>query len=231
METTEIKGTLRKEVGKKYARRLRKEEKVPCVMYGGKDVIHFASQEKDFISIVYTPKIFLINLDIEGTSYNVILKDIQFHPVSDKILHIDFIEISNEKPVSITMPLRLTGDSIGIKNGGKLRWKRRHLKVRGLPKDLPDFLDVDITELEIGQTLKIGDLSYENLEILDPLRAMVAAVVSSRLVAKGMEEVIEEPEEVEVEAEEEAAEAAGETPVEGAPPAETPSDEKPAHGA
>jgi large subunit ribosomal protein L25 len=124
----------------------------------------------------------------------------------------DFIEISDEKPVSITMPIRLTGESIGIKNGGKLRWKRRHMNVRGLPKDFPDYLDVDITDLDIGETIKVGELSFENLQILDPLRSMVVAVVSSRLVAKGMAAEIEE----EVEAEAEEAVEEGEE-VEGAP--------------
>jgi len=217
METFEITGTLREEVGKKYSKKLRREDHVPCVLYGGKENIHFSAEEKAFKNIVYTPNIYMIKLVIDGKNHNALLKDIQFHPVSDRILHMDFIEISDDKPVNITMPLRLTGDSIGIKNGGKLRWKRRQMNVRGLPKDFPDYLDVDITNLEIGETIKVGELSYENLQILDPLRSMVVAVVSSRLVAKGMAaEIEEEVEAVEEEAVEEGAEEEG-APKEAAP--------------
>ncbi len=220
METFEINGEIRKEVGKKFTKKLRKEGKVPCVLYGGKETIHFSAEEKEFRKMIYTPNIYVLKLTLDGKQYNALLKDTQFHPVSDHILHMDFIEISEEKPVIITMPVRLTGDSIGIKNGGKLRWKRRQMKVRGLPKDFPDFLDVDITDLEIGDTLKVGDLSYENLEVLDPSRSMVASVVSSRLVAKGMAAEIEEEVEEEVEGEveegvvDEGAEP-GEAPAEG----------------
>lgn len=220
METFEIYGDSRKEVGKKFTKKLRKEEKIPCVLYGGEKTIHFSADEKEFRKIVYTPNIYLLKIHIDGKPYNALLKDIQFHPVTDHILHMDFIEISDEKPVTITMPVRLTGDSIGIKNGGKLRWKRRQMKVRGLPKELPDYLNVDITDLEIGQTLKVGDLSYENLEVLDPARSMVASVVSSRLVAKGMAAEVEEKVE-EAEVAEEGEEGAA---VEGAEAAEGPAE-------
>jgi len=201
MKTFEIKGTLRKEVGKKFSKKLRIEEQVPCVLYGGEEIVHFSAEEKAFRKVVYTPNVYVINLNIEGKNYNALMKDIQFHPVSDRILHMDFIEVFDDKPVNITMPLRLVGDSIGIKDGGKLRWKRRQMNVRGLPKKFPEFLEVDITDLDIGKTIKVGELSYDNLQILDPLRAMVVSVVSSRLVAKGMaaeieEEVVAEGEEV-----------------------------------
>ncbi|UCG28087.1 MAG: 50S ribosomal protein L25/general stress protein Ctc [Bacteroidales bacterium] len=204
METFEINGSIRENTGKKDARHLRKDGDVPCVLYGGPEVIHFSAPEKAFKNLIYTPNIFLLKINIDGKNYDALLKDLQFHPVTDRILHIDFIEVSANKPVIVTMPVRLTGDSIGIKNGGKLRWKRRQMKVKGLPKDFPDYLDVDITNLEIGQTIKVGELSYDNLHVLDPARSMVAAVVSSRLVAKGMAAAIEEEVEEEVEAEAEA---------------------------
>ena len=214
METFTIEGNLRENTGKKYAMRLRREGKTPCVLYGGKEIVHFSAPEKAFKNLIYTPNIYLLKINIAGKNYDALLKDIQFHPVTDSILHIDFIEVSENKPVVITMPVRLTGDSIGIKNGGKLRWKRRQMKVKGLPADLPDYLDVDITDLEIGQTIKVGELSYDNLQVLDPARSMVASVVSSRLVAKGMAAPVEEEEvEEEVEAE---AEAEAEVPAEGA---------------
>lgn len=229
METVELKGVLRKEVGKKFSRKLREEEKVPCIIYGGENVKHFSILEKEVRSIVYTPKTYLLKINLDGRGYNAILQDIQFHPVTDRIIHMDFIEISKDKPVTVMLPLKLTGDSLGIMEGGRLRLKRRRLRVKGYPKDLPDYLEIDITSLEIGQSIKIGELSYENLEILDPPRPMVVAIVSSRLIAKGMKAAIEAEEaaaaaveeitEEEVPAEEEAPEGAAETPpeAEGAP--------------
>jgi len=224
METVELKGVLRKEVGKKFSKKLRKEEKVPCVIYGGENIKHFSVLEKDVKSIIYTEKAYLLKINLDGGAYNAILQDTQFHPVTDRIIHMDFIEISEDKPVTVTLPLKLTGDSSGIKEGGRLRQKRRGLRVKGYPKDLPDYLEIDITNLEIGQSIKIGELAYENLEILDPSRPMVVAIVSSRLIAKGMKAAIEAEEAAAAEIieevpEEEAAEAPAETPpeAEGAP--------------
>lgn len=221
METVELNGVLRKEVGKKFSKKLREEEKVPCVIYGGENVKHFSVLEKEVKSIIYTEKAYLLIINLDGGAYNAILQDIQFHPVTDRIIHMDFIEISEDKPVTVTLPIKLTGDSLGIKEGGRLRLKRRGLRVKGYPKDLPDYLDIDITNLEIGQSLKIGELSYENLEILDPPRPMVVAIVSSRLIAKGMKAAIEAEEAAAAAA---AAEIIEEVPAEEAleAPAETP---------
>jgi large subunit ribosomal protein L25 len=129
------------------------------------------------------------------------MQEIQFHPVTDRIIHIDFVQIFPDKKVTVNLPIRLTGSSVGIRAGGKLRQRRRYLKVNGLIKDMPDRLEIDLTDLDIGDSLKIGDLTYDNLEILDPARAMVAGVVSSRLIAKGLREAVpEEGEEVAEEA-------------------------------
>jgi len=224
METVELKGVLRKEVGKKFSRKLREQEKVPCVIYGGENVKHFSVPEKEVKSIIYTQEAYLLKINLDGGAYNAILQDIQFHPVTDRIIHMDFIEISEDKPVTVTLPVKLTGDSSGIKEGGRLRLKRRGLRVKGYPKDLPDYLEIDITNLKIGQSIKIGELSYENLEILDPPRPMVVAIVSSRLVAKGMKAAIEAEEAA-------AAEIIEEAPAEAAPeaPAETPPEAEGAH--
>ena len=127
------------------------------------------------------------------------MKDIQFHPVSDKIIHVDFAQVFADKKVTVSLPIMLTGNSVGLLEGGKLRQRRRYLKVSGLIKDIPDHLDIDMTDLDIGDFLKIGDLEYDNLDILDPSRAMVVGVVSSRLVAKGMQEAVVEEEVVEEE--------------------------------
>ena len=215
MKTFELKASLRKDTGKRESKNLRKQDLVPCVLYGGEKIVHFAVIEKSFQYLIYTPKVFLIKLDVEGEKYDAVIKDIQFHPVSDRILHVDFAQVVDGKEVTINLPIKLTGNSAGMLAGGKLRQRRRSLKVKGLAEHMPDHLDVDITTLEIGESLKVGDLEYDNLEVLDPHRAMVVGVVSSRLIAKGMEEAVIEEEEVAeeaVEGEEEAVEGDTEAP-------------------
>lgn len=215
MKTYDLTGQIRKDVGKKDSKKLRKEKMVPCVMYGGDKVIHFAAFENEFQNLVYTPNVYIVNLDLNGTKHSAILHDFQFHPVTDKIIHADFIEVKEGVPVTVKLPIQLVGSSEGIRSGGKLRQRRRYLKVQGLPKDLPDFLEIDITPMIVGDVIKIGDLSYDNLELLDPPRAMVVSVVSSRLVSKAMrDEEVEEGAEGEEGAEAPAEGAASETPAE-----------------
>lgn len=195
MKTYELKASLRKDTGKTETKNLRKQELVPCVMYGGEKTVHFAVVEKNFKNLIYTPDVYLVKLDIDGETYEAVMKDIQYHPVSDRILHVDFAEVVKGKPIILNLPVQLVGSSAGMLAGGKLRQRRRSLKVKGLTEHMPEYLDIDITDLEIGDSLKVGDLEYDNLEILDPLRAMVVGVVSSRLVAKGLRETVEEVEE------------------------------------
>lgn len=206
MKTIEIKGSYRKELGRKSSKELRKSNNVPCVIYGGKENIHFYTHENNFKKLVYTPDAHLVNLNIEGTDYQAVLKDIQFHPVSDRISHADFIEITVGKPVSIAIPIKVFGDSVGIIAGGKLRIRKRSLLVKGMAEDLPESLPVDITEVKIHQSIKVGDLSYDKIELLDPKRSMVLAVATSRVAQK--------TEEVEVEGGEAAEAAATEAPEE-----------------
>jgi len=187
MKSLEIVVKKRIVVGKTDTKKLRKESNVPCVMYGGDHVYHFYAHENSFLKLVYTHRAHIVDLNIEGEKHVAIMQDIQFHPVTDKITHIDFIEIFENKPVVMQIPIDLTGSSIGVKNGGKIRQKRRTLKVKGLAKDLPDHLEVDMTLLDIGHSIKVGDLEYPNLILLDPHKSMVVAVISSRLAAKGME--------------------------------------------
>lgn len=213
MKVVEIKGKVRTEVGKKASSKLRAQGDVPCVLYGGKENIHFYTEEKSFYNIVYSPSVFLIKLDIGGKNYEAAMKEIQFHPVSDKIQHVDFVQVFDNKEVTINIPVNVVGNSIGVKNGGKMRVRRRTLKVKGFAKDLPDVLDIDITKLNIGGTIKVEDLSYKNLTLLDPQKALVISVVSSRVVAKGMVEEL--PEEV-GEEETEGEEPTGEAPEENA---------------
>ena len=214
MKTIKISAEKRNELGKKSTRDLRKTDHVPCVMYGGTEIIHFHAHENDFRHLVYTHVAYIVEIKINGDVHKAVMQELQFHPVTDKLNHIDFVEVLDNKPVTVDLPVQLVGVAIGVKNGGKTRQRRRVLKVRGLVSDLPDTLDIDITEVDIGDVIKIGDLSYENLEILDPSRSMIFAVVSSR-VSKGME-----IEEVEVEAVEGEEVAEGEEAPDGEAPTE-----------
>jgi large subunit ribosomal protein L25 len=184
MKSIEIKGFLRKDLGKKASATLRKEGNVPCVIYGGKENIHFFASSPAFKNLVYTPNTYLVTLDIEGKIFHSIMKEIQFHPVSDAIIHIDFAEIAEDKPVMMNIPVRVTGNSIGVKKGGKLSLVKRALKVKALPKNLPDTLEVNVENLEVGQSVKVGDLSYANITLLNGSREPVVSILSSRLTAK-----------------------------------------------
>ncbi len=213
MKSIEIKGNLRTNLGKKYTKALRAKGDVPCVIYGGEKIIHFSSPENDLRHILYTPDVFHVILSIDGKQYHAILQDTQFHPVTDKVLHLDFIEVSDDKPAVVSLPVEITGNSVGIRAGGKLRQRRRYLKARGLIKDLPDVLKIEIDDLNIGDFVKVEDLEYPNLELLDPARAMILGVSTSRL-SKGME--MGEDEAEAAEAAEAAAEEGAEETAEGA---------------
>jgi large subunit ribosomal protein L25 len=188
MKTIEIKGSFRKELGKKDSKNVRKADNVPCVIYGKEQNIHFQAHENSFKNLVYSHEAHLVKLDLDGQEYNVVLKDMQFHPVTDKIMHADFVQIFENKPVIMDIPVSVTGDSEGVKAGGKLIVKRRHLKVRGLAKDLPEDLVVDVTDLKIHHSIKVGELSFDKIELLDPKITTVVTVATSRVVLKTEEE-------------------------------------------
>ena len=215
MKTIEIKGSFRTELGKKSSKEIRKTGNVPCVIYGKEKNIHFHAHENSFKNLVYTHEAHLVKLIIEDKEYNAVLKDMQFHPVKDNILHADFIEIHDNKPVVINIPVKVTGDSAGVIAGGKLSIKRRSLKVKGLAKDLPEALPIDITDLKIHEGVKVGELSFDKIELLDPKKSMVLTIATSRVAQKTDEEVL---------AETAAAEAAAAAAV-GATAAETPAAE------
>ncbi len=189
MKTIEINGTVRKELGKKSSKELRKANNVPCVIYGGKENIHFYTHENNFKNLVYTADAHLVNLKLEDKVYSLVLKDIQFHPVNDRIIHADFTEIAENKPITIAIPIKVSGDSVGVLAGGKLRIRRRNLLVKGFPNDIPEFLPIDITDVKIHQSIKVGDLSFDKIELLDPKRSMVLAVATSRVAQKTPEEL------------------------------------------
>jgi len=191
MKTLEIKGSLRTDLGKKSSKNTRKEGNVPCVIYGKEQNIHFHTHENNFKNLVYTPDAHLVNLNLDGKEYKVVLQDIQFHPVTDKITHADFIEIFDNKPIVISLPIKVTGDSVGVKAGGKLRIKKRHLKVRGFANDIPEFLPIDVTEVKIHHSVKVGDLSYDKIELIDPNITTILSVATSRVVQKEEGEGVE----------------------------------------
>jgi large subunit ribosomal protein L25 len=205
MKIIEIKGSLRKELGKKSSKLIRKAGSVPCVIYGKEENIHFHAHELAFKSLIYTHEAHLVDLNLDNKLYKVVLKDIQFHPVSDRILHVDFVEIFEDKPVVISVPVTVHGDSVGVIAGGKLSIKKRNLKVKGLPKDLPEFIPVDITDLKIHEGVKVGDLVMDKIEFLDMKKSMILTIATSRVAQKTEGEI-------EAEAAAAAATAAPETP-------------------
>jgi large subunit ribosomal protein L25 len=182
MKTVSMSGSLRGNVGKKDAKAQRKEGKVPCVIYGGKEQIHFSADVTAFKPVLYTPASNLVNINIDGKEYLTILQDVQSHPVSDSILHADFLELSPEKPVIIPVPIRVTGTSPGVLLGGKLIKKLRKLKIKALIKHLPDEIEISISNLDINQAVKVGDLKMEHIEFLDIPSAVIVTVVSTRNV-------------------------------------------------
>jgi large subunit ribosomal protein L25 len=188
MKSIDIKVTARKNLGRKQSQALRFDKHVPCVLYGGKENIHFSAHENTFKNIIYTNIVYLINIDVDGQHHQAVLKEIQFHPVTDRILHIDFVEISPNKPAVVSIPVNITGTAVGVTEGGKMRQRKRYVRVKGLISDIPDFIEIDISNLSIGQSVLSGDLSYDKFEILEPKRAAVVSVISSRAAARSMGE-------------------------------------------
>ena len=158
MESIELKASLRKETGKKSSKSVRLQEDVPCVLYGGKENVNFYTSESEFRNLLFTPKVYIINVDIDGAHHKAVIKDLQFHPVTDKLLHADFYELSEDKPVTIEIPVVITGSSIGVREGGKLVMDKRKVKVKGLYKDIPAEIVVDITKLGVGKSIRIGEI-------------------------------------------------------------------------
>lgn len=184
MKSITITGSKRESVGKVATKALRNAGKVPCVLYGGDKALHFSADETAFKNLVYTPNVYTAKIEFEGNKYNAILQDIQFHPVSDKILHIDFYQLFDDKMVTMAIPVQLVGTAPGIIRGGSLRFAMRKLNVRALPKDLPDYIDADISKLDIGDKLYVTEMKSKKFSILNPENTVVAQVRTSRNVAK-----------------------------------------------
>ena len=193
MKSITIKGSKRESVGKVATKALRNADKVPCVLYGGENPLHFSANELDFSKLVYTPNAHTVVLDINGDQkINAILQDIQFHPVSDKILHVDFYQPSDDKEVNMEIPVIIEGSAPGVMlEGGTLVISKRKLKVRALPKNLPDFINVDISSLKLGNKITTSELESEDFTILHPDNTVVCKVRTSRASMSIEEEELE----------------------------------------
>lgn len=204
MKKAQLSGSLRANVGKKDAAALRNAERVPCVLYGQGEQIHFSARAIDIQKLIYSPDVYQIEIDIEGArKVNAIIKDKQMHPVTDTAVHVDFLELNDSKPVKVSLPLRTKGSAIGVMNGGKLRQPYRSLRVVGLPGDLPEEIMVDISKMRIGHQVRISDLNVEGVEFNEPANAVVLSIKMARGAVNEAEEE-----------EEETAEAAAEAPSE-----------------
>jgi len=189
MKSITINGSQRESVGKKATKALRNAGQVPCVLYGGDNPVHFSAAELAFSKLVYTPNAHTVVITLDnGTSFNAVLQDIQFHPVTDKILHIDFYQLFDDKEIALTIPVNLIGSSKGVKNGGVLRKNNRKLRVKALPANLPDFIEVDITPLKIGGKVYVGDLPSDNYKFMHPDNTVVCQVRTSRNAVASDEE-------------------------------------------
>ena len=212
MKSVSISAEKRVDLGKKEAKALRAAGKVPCVVYGGENVLHFSATEIAFNNLVYTPNVYAVAIDIEGTTVNALIKDIQFHPVTDRIIHVDFIELTPGKEVNTEIPVVINGNAIGVRNGGKLRKTLRKLSVRSTPENLPDAITLDISDMKIGDKIYVRDIDAEKFDILTSGNAVVVAVKTARNVIELEEEEEEEGAE--------GTETAAEAPAAEAPAAE-----------
>ena len=193
MKTVLLSGSPRENVGKKDAKALRKEGLVPCVIYGGKDQLFFAVSQKELEKIINSPEVYVVDLDIKGTKKQAVIKDAQFDPVKDTPVHVDFLEVVDGKPVVVHLPVHVTGTSPGVLRGGKLQKKLRRLAVKGLIKDIPENITLDISKMDIGSSIQVKDIKIEGLTLLDLQGAVVIGVRTARgaVAAEAAEEETE----------------------------------------
>ncbi len=188
MKSITIKGSERESVGKKATKALRDAGMVPCVIYGGNQPVHFSAEDKAFKNLVYTPNAHTVVIELGKGKFDAILQDIQFDPVSDRINHIDFYQLRDDKEITMEVPVKITGTSPGVLSGGVLRLNQRRLKVKALPKNLPDFVEANISELEMGNKLYVTKVETNNFKLLHPDNTVVAQVRISRAAMKAAQE-------------------------------------------
>jgi len=188
MKTLEIIGFKRANLGKQQSKELRNDSYVPGVLYGGSEQVHFYAPAIFFRDLIYTPEVHEVDLNIEGTHYKAILQDAQFHPVNEMLLHVDLLELQEDKPVKIDVPVKFVGVSPGVLAGGKLVTKLRSIKIKALPANLPDFVEVNISDLELGKSIKVSKIQAENYEILTNPNAPIATVTIPRALKSAQAE-------------------------------------------
>jgi large subunit ribosomal protein L25 len=188
MKSITIKGSERESVGKVATKALRNAGAVPCVLYGGDQPVHFSADERAFKNLVYTPNAHTVVIDLGKESYNAVLQDVQVHPVSDKILHIDFFQLNESKEITMEVPVKIVGTSPGVLLGGDLRLNQRRLKVRALPKHLPDFIEANISELQMGNKLYVTKVETKDFKLMHPDNTVICQVKISRAAMKAAQE-------------------------------------------
>ena len=188
MKSIAISGSPRENVGKRDAKELRYQSLVPAVLYGGATQTHFSVSASDLKAVVYTPVVHFIDLDIAGTKSQAIIKDLQFHPLTEQLIHVDFLLLDEKKPIAIEIPVKLTGTSPGVKTGGKLVQKLRKLRIKALPKDHLDAIEVSIESLEVGKSVKVSDISIDKLTILNAKEDTIVSVTTSRALRQAEQE-------------------------------------------
>jgi len=188
MKTIAISGSRRGNVGKRDAKELRYEGKVPAVLYGGKDQVHFAVDAPDLKPLIYNSDVHFVEINVDGVTTKAIIKDAQYHPLTEQILHVDFYQLDETKPLTMEIPVKLTGTSPGVKMGGKLVQKLRKLRVKALPNDLPQYVEVSIEPLEVGKSVRVRDLKFDKFEITNVAEDTIVSVTTSRALRQAEQE-------------------------------------------
>lgn len=188
MKTIELSAAPRTETGKKAAKQSRKSELVPAVIYGAGENIMISLGEKELKKVIYTPVVYLVKLNVDGKVHDTIIKEVQFHPVTDRILHVDFFKVSENKPITVALPINLVGQAEGVKVGGKLLQVVRKIRVKGLAKDLPDAIEIDVTHLGIGKSIMVGELSFDKFTVVEPKSMVIATIKSTRAAREAQQE-------------------------------------------
>lgn len=180
MKTVSLKASKREVVGSKDAKTLRNEGMVPCVVYGGEAPVHVKIDSRDLDKVLYTADAFNVLIEVEGTTYSTIVKDCQFHPVTDNTQHVDFMIVNDEKAVEVALPVVLKGSPIGVRNGGKLRQPLRKIRVKGIVSQLPEVIEIDVEDLKIGRAIKVADLNMEGVNMVEPASSVIVGVKMAR---------------------------------------------------
>lgn len=188
MNSIAISGSPRENVGKRDAKELRYQGKVPAVLYGGKEQLHFAVEKTSLKDLIYSADVMFVDLDVAGQKVQAILQDAQFHPLTEEVLHVDFFQLDQNKPLVMQIPVKLTGTSPGVKMGGKLVQKLRKLRVKALTKDMPQYVEVSIEPLEVGKSVRVRDLKFEKFDITNTPEDTIVSVTTSRALRQAEQE-------------------------------------------